>query len=208
MALYTGLRRGELFGLQWGDIDFGSGHDDGRMHVRRSLYHGNVTSPKTEHSIRVVDVLQQLLSELSDHREMFPPIGDGFIFRTAKGKPIDPDNWIKRSFYPILGKAGFRRMGLHACRHTYASILIDEGANIKHVSRQLGHASIQLTADLYGHLFRETRSAVMARLDRRIVSSRDAAPDNKLTTEQPKSAESQNVGRKRRSGKSLILLRR
>jgi integrase len=55
-------------------------------------------------------------------------------------------------------------MGLHALRHTYASLLINQGESIMYVSRQLGHASIQITADLYGHLFKETSLAAMKKL--------------------------------------------
>jgi integrase len=73
---------------------------------------------------------------------------------------------------PILKRVeGVRIRGLHGLRHTYASLLINQGEHIKYVSEQLGHASIQITADLYGHLFRETSTAAMERLDRRIGAS-------------------------------------
>jgi integrase len=166
VAIYTGVRRGELFALQWGDIDWGTGGDGGRVWVRRSLYQGAITTPKTEHSLRVVDVMQRTLDELAVYRERFPPQERGFIFHTAKGTPLDPDNWYKRRFLPLLERAGLRKMTLHALRHTYASLLINLGESIKYVSRQLGHASIQITADLYGHLFRETGQAAMQRLER------------------------------------------
>jgi len=84
-----------------------------------------------------------------------------FIFRSRSGRPLDPDNWYKRRFVPTVQRAGLRKLGLHALRHTYASLLINQGENIKYVSHQLGHASIQITADLYGHLFTETSHAAM-----------------------------------------------
>ena len=65
-------------------------------------------------------------------------------------------------------RASLRGIELHALRHTYASLLINQGENIKYVSRQLGHASIQITAGLYGHLFKETSTAAMRRLEARI----------------------------------------
>jgi integrase len=166
LAIYTGLRRGELFALQWGDVDWGNGQEGGRVWVRRSLYQGAITAPKTEHSIRVVDVMRRTLDALAAYREGSPPQGEGFIFHTAKGTPLDPDNWYKRHFLPVLERAGLRKVVLHALRHTYASLLINQGESIKYVSRQLGHASIQITADLYGHLFRETGQAAMERLER------------------------------------------
>jgi integrase len=174
LAVFSGLRRGELFALQWGDVDWGTGTDGGRIWVRRSIYQGSITTPKTNHSIRVVDVPQRTLNELAVYREMCPPREAGFIFRTAKGTPFDPDNWYKRHFLAILDRAGLRHVGMHALRHTYASILINQGESIKYVSRQLGHASIQITADLYGHLFRETSQAAMRRLEGAIPARADA----------------------------------
>jgi integrase len=121
----------------------------------------------------VVDVTQRTLDELAVYREIFPLLGEGFIFRTAKGTLFDPDNWYKRRFWPLLEAAGLRKVGLHALRHTYASLLINQGESIKYVSKQLGHASIQITADLYSHLFRETSLAAMQRLERSIPDRED-----------------------------------
>ncbi len=158
---YAGLRRGETFGLKWGDIDW----TDGRVSVSRSLYQGVITTPKTDHSIRYVDVPGSLLATWAIYRGCYPSLSGGFIFRTDGGAPLDPDNWSKRCFARIVARAEVRRIGLHGLRHTYASLLINQGENLKYVSQQLGHATIAITADLYGHLFRGTRSAAMDRLD-------------------------------------------
>jgi integrase len=91
-------------------------------------------------------------------------------FGTEMGPTLDPDNWTKRVFLPMLEEAGLPRIGLHTLRHTYASLLINQGENIKFASRQLGHASIQITADLYGHLFKETSLAAMRRLEQGMIS--------------------------------------
>jgi integrase len=165
LAVYSGLRRGELFALQWGDVDWGAGQAGGRLWVRRAIYQGAVSTPKTEHSVRVVDVPQRVLDDLGIYRAMFPPLEGAYVFRTATGSPVDPDNWTKRRLVDILEAAKIRRIGLHTLRHTYASLLINQGESIKYVSRQLGHASIQITADLYGHLFRETSVEAMRRLN-------------------------------------------
>jgi integrase len=174
LAVYTGLRRGELFALRWDDIDWGSGQDGGRVHVRRSTYQGDVTSPKTEHSARAVDAPQSVLDDLAVYKIMMPAMEGGVIFRTDTGSPLDPDNWGKRRLPAILQAAELRKIGLHTLRHTYTSLLINQGESIKYVSRQLGHASIQITADLYGHLFRETSTAAMRRLDAGMTAARDA----------------------------------
>ncbi|MCH8269204.1 MAG: site-specific integrase [Acidobacteria bacterium] len=181
LAAFTGLRRGELFGLQWGDIDWGNGTDGGRLRIRRSIYQGAITTPKTKNSIRVVDVPQRTLDEMAMYKLGFPTIGEGFVFRGKNGRPIDSDNWTKRDFLPIIENAELRRIGLHVLRHTYASLLINAGESIMYVSRQLGHGSIQVTADIYGHLFKETSLAAMRRLEQQI-------PSNKNLTEEAKTA--------------------
>src|SRR6266705_3184950 len=107
-------------------------------------------------SERIVDAPQRVLDALKKHRAGRPPMDGDFIFRTEAGTPIDPDNFYKRTFTDIRTRAKLRAVGLHALRHTYASLLIAQGENLKYVSRQLGHASIHLTADIYGHLFEAT----------------------------------------------------
>ena len=125
---------------------------------------GGTTSPKTRSSVRVVDVPQPLLDDLAVYRVMYPPLDGDLIFRTAAGTPLCPDNWTDRCFAPTLKRAGLPHMGLHALRHTYASLLINAGESPKYVSKQLGHSGIGVTMDLYTHLYRETSLSAMRRL--------------------------------------------
>ena len=170
---YSGLRRGELFGLRWSDLD----EHTNRLRVRRSLFQGEVTRPKTTHSERTVDIPESIVNRLRAYRETDPPLKKGYMFHSHTGSPMDPDNWYKRVFVPTAARAGLRAVdeeddgpavGIHTLRHTYASLLINQGESIKYVSRQLGHASINITADLYGHLFRETSVSAMERLTQRV----------------------------------------
>jgi len=95
---------------------------------------------------------------------------------------MDPDNWSKRDFAPIVAKAKLRTIGLHTLRHTYASILINNNESIKYVSKQMGHGSIQITADLYGHLFHDTSVAAMKRLGKKIVKKSPVAKEGMVLT--------------------------
>lgn len=170
VAAYSGLRRGELFGLQWGDIDYCRA----RISVNRSIYQNVITSPKTATSIRVVDVPESLLVTLAIYQSVYPSIGQGFVFRTEAGAALDGDNWNHRCYAAIIKRAvadGLQPIGLHGLRHGYASLLIAQGEPLKYVSAQLGHASITITADTYGHLFRESSTAAMGRLDARIAAT-------------------------------------
>jgi integrase len=168
MALYSGLRRGELFILRWEDLDQGNGQDGGRLHVRRSIYQGDITTPKTADSERVVDVPQRLLDDLAVYRVMYPPIGEGLIFRTDTGRPMDPDNWHKDRLVPILEQAHLRlpKTGLHSLRHTYTSVLAALGEDVRYIADQLGHSSPRLTQDIYQHVLAGARVDAMRRLDR------------------------------------------
>jgi integrase len=65
---------------------------------------------------------------------------------------LDPDNLYHRYFLPVLTKAGIRKIRLHDLRHTFGSLLIQNGASIVYVKEQVGHSSIQVTVDIYGHL--------------------------------------------------------
>jgi integrase len=167
VALFSGLRRGELFALRWADLDAGNGQDGGRLHVRRSIYQGAITTPKTEGSDRAVDVPQRLLDDLAVYQAMHPPIGEGFIFRQRTGRPMDPDAWHRERLVPILKAARLRlpRAGLHSLRHTYVSMLIAQGEDPRYIADQVGHASVKLTTDLYAHIFSRVRVEAMRKLD-------------------------------------------
>ena len=153
-ASRTGLRRGEVFALKWGDFDFNSRF----VEVRRAIVWGRLTTPKT-HQLRRVDVSQQLgktLRELRRRRkEEYLAKGKEmpeWVFVSRMGKPIDQDNFKNRLFNRLLEKAGMRHIRFHDLRHTFASLLIQQGESLAYVQEQLGHASIQITVDVYGHL--------------------------------------------------------
>ncbi len=150
-GVLTGLRAGELWGLQWGDIDWNSR----QIHVRRSLWKGNFQTPKTKNSIRRVDISDHLVHELKKWK-LQCPIGElDLVFPGTDGKPSSHDNVARRHFNPALRRAELRQVSFHSLRHTNASMRILANQNIKYLSTQLGHSSIQITLDVYGHLFND-----------------------------------------------------
>lgn len=178
VAALSGLRRSELFALQWSDLDVGNGRDGGCLHVRRRIFMGTLDSPKTDGSDRVVDVPQRLLDHLAVYRLLYPPIGAGFVFRTPEGQPVDPDRWHKRHLVPILKRAGLRLRGagLHSLRHSYISMLAAQpGIDIHYVSRQAGHSGTAITQDIYRHVLAATQLQAMRGLN-------DAIPFNSHST--------------------------
>ena len=157
-AAWTGMRMGEVLGLQWPDIDF-----EGRfIEVRRTVYwRGNglrVNSPKSGKGRRVA-IPQLLAKQLRQRRDILAAqaVVEGrepsvWVFPNRAGNPQDGVNLLKRNWYPLLAKGGLRRLSFHALRHTYSSLLIQSGESLAFIQQQLGHASIQTTVDVYGHL--------------------------------------------------------
>ena len=181
-AVRAGLRRGELVALQWGDIQFGPNEADTNrfMVVQHNYVRREHTTTKSKKARRV-DLsreLRRLLMEMRDRRllEAFMDgrndISADLVFRSRDGTILDPDNLYHRIFLPVLAKAGIRRIRLHDLRHTFGSLLIQSGASIVYVKEQMGHSSIQVTVDTYGHLIPGANVGFVDRLD--AVASQDA----------------------------------
>jgi integrase len=161
-AVRAGLRRGELLALRWGDIQFGASADDSNRYilVQRNYSLGKFTTPKSGKSRRV-DLSRQLrgvLLKVRDDRLLAAflngktSISDELVFPSEAGTPIAPDNIAVRYMNPALERAGLRKFRLHDLRHTFGSLLIQGGASLAYVKDQMGHSSIQITVDTYGHL--------------------------------------------------------
>ena len=112
---------------------------------------------------------RRLLEAFMDGRN---DISADLVFRSRDGTILDPDNLYHRIFLPVLAKAGIRRIRLHDLRHTFGSLLIQSGASIVYVKEQMGHSSIQVTVDTYGHLIPGANVGFVDRLD--AVASQDA----------------------------------
>jgi integrase len=145
-AMYAGLRRGELMALRWSDIDL----EAGTIAVRRSWSreHGPSDTKNREH--RRVPILAPLREHLAAQRLRQPP-GAELCFGIERGQPFRPDCLHERA-NEAWQAAGYERLTLHDCRHTFASLAIAAGANAKALSTYMGHSSITITFDRYGHL--------------------------------------------------------
>jgi integrase len=167
-AVRTGLRLGELLALHWADIDFSSRF----IEVRRNLVAGRVTTPKNGKTRRV-DMSAQLTTTLrgllATRKEETLKKGWGavpdWVFCTEGGGALDSDNLRHRVFYKLLEKAELRRVRFHDLRHTFASLLLQNGESPVYVKEQMGHSSIQVTVDIYGHLIPGANRQAVDRLD-------------------------------------------
>ncbi len=146
-AALTGLREGEILGLQWGDIDWNSK----QVHVRRAWKENRYYPPKTQASRRKVELPDRLIQDLRKWKLACPKGADDLVFPNLNGNPMSSTNLLQRGFYPALRRAGLRRIRFHDLRHTYASLLIADGVDVVRVSRSLGHANPSITLKVYGH---------------------------------------------------------
>ena len=90
---------------------------------------------------------------------------DELVFASERGTPLDGNNFVRREFKPALRRAGLPQVRFHDLRHTFASLLIAQGEHPKLISEQLGHASVQITLDRYGHLMPQSYDSAGDRLD-------------------------------------------
>jgi len=160
-ALYTGLRRSELLGLRWRDVDL----DLATLSVIQALHYVpkkgyTFREPKTKRSRRLVDLSPSLVLLLREHRanqelerkllgsSVMP---DDLVFCYPDGSPLPP-NSVSKAFHRIAKSVGISGIRLHDLRHTHATLMLRQGVHPKVVSERLGHSSVAITLDTYSHV--------------------------------------------------------
>ena len=169
VALKTGMRQGELLALRWCDVDL----DEAVARVRRSYTGGAVGTPKNRERrdvdliSDVVALLASLLGESGGERD------EGLVFPHPHGTAfLDPPVVLRRHLYPAMARAGVPRVGptlekrtFHSFRHTFAKRALESGAEITWLSRHLGHSTLKVTTDIYGHWERAERKLQAAKME-------------------------------------------
>lgn len=167
LAVTTGLRQGELLGLQWSDVAL----EGAALHVRHALHElaGRLwlDQPKTTKARRTVDLSAVAVVALRQHykrmlAERNPP---EFVFCDTHGGLVRKSNLIRRSFLPLLKRAGLPRIRFHDLRHTAATLLLLQGVHPKVVQERLGHSQISITLDTYSHVLPSMGRGAAAKLD-------------------------------------------
>jgi integrase len=144
----AGLRAGEALGLQWQDIDL----DKRLLHIRRSAWCGKIKTAKNESSESILPIPEPLAEILRQYRQDWKPNPTGFLFATRNGRPPSSNKVLEYHLGPLLDALEIDRRGLHAFRHTHTSLLLESGANIKVVQRQLRHSDERTTLGIYAHV--------------------------------------------------------
>ena len=169
-ALYAGLRRGELQALRWSDVDFAAGV----IRVERSWDERvGPVAPKSRAGRRRVPLAKPLRAYVAAHRLLGGGGEDDLLFGRGTERAFCPEALVRRA-RKAWKKATLAPIGLHECRHTYAAFMIAAGLNAKALSTYMGHSSITVTLDRYGHLMpgneEEAAGMLAAYLERSVLS--------------------------------------
>jgi integrase len=175
LAVSTGMRRGEVLGLMWGDIDL----ERGVLRVERSVEETKagglrLKSPKSKRGRRNIGLPAEAVAMLRDHkvkqleRRLLFGAGnitaDTLVFCTVEGTLLSPNN-VTRSWSRALQTRGLPQVSFHSLRHSHASMLLRAGVDVLTVSRRLGHSTAAMTLDKYGHLIEGADAAAAKALE-------------------------------------------
>ena len=172
--IWTGIRRSELLGLQWNNLDL----DMALMTIRRSLVRLQngiyvTDEPKTSSGTRSLDlapstclILKQHLAGQEQDVELLglPSSQGNFVFGHPDGTPRTPST-VTQQFRRIASRAGLSGVRLHDLRHTHASLMLQQGTDIKTISTRLGDSSVAFTMDTYAHLLPGMQKAAMEKFE-------------------------------------------
>jgi len=173
LALESGMRRGELLGLRWRDVNWARG----TVHVTQEVVSLRgvpiVQAPKTPDARRTVKLSATMMSKLKQHRlrwqerqaaalEWCEP---DLVFCTATGKPVNPQH-VRRSFDRIIAKAGVPKITIHQMRHSHAVWLLKGGTSVKVVAERLGHKDVTTTLNVYAAALPDMQDQAIDVLDR------------------------------------------
>jgi integrase len=161
LAIMSGMRQGELLGLKWSDVDW----ETSQIHVQRTYNNQAWYKPKTKNAERRVDIGPSMIVDLKRWRVACLPNKLDLIFPNEAGQPLNHSNMRSRYFEPALKKASLSKVRFHDLRHTFASLLIEQGENIKYIQSQLGHSSPTVTLNVYAHLMKPANQSAARRLE-------------------------------------------
>ena len=164
LEIFSGMREGELLGLKWSDMDW----KNKQVHVQRTFTKGRFFATKTKASNRKIDLGRKVITVLKKWKLACPKNELDLIFPNEAGKPMNYSNMIKRYFLPALTAAKLPKIRFHDLRHTFASLLIEQGENPKYIQSQLGHSSPTVTMNMYAHLMKPTNQESACKLENTI----------------------------------------
>ena len=185
LDLATGLRRGELMALQWDDLNFKTGV----LNVNKQVYDVRgqlqISTPKTKNSVRKIVLPPAVVAVLREYKKT---VNSRWMFPSPVKEdcPITP-GVVRRRLQLILEHAGCKHVRFHDLRHTFATLALENGMDVKTLSAMLGHVSAATTLDIYTHITGDMLSEAAAKIDRGLGNevAEDSSEANPLTDFQP-----------------------
>ena len=153
--------KNDILNLKWQDVDLEGGNLKVRGTLQRTPGGFTIAEPKTAQSRRQIELTTAAVEALRRHRTAQAAerlrLGaawedNGLVFANEVGRPIEVRNLLRRSFLPLLERAGLPRIRFHDLRHTAATLCLSQGVHPKVVAEMLGHSQISVTLDLYSHV--------------------------------------------------------
>jgi len=193
LDLLSGLRRGELLGLRWSDIDFDNETITVTQTLNYAAMHGvYIDTPKTRTSERPIKLARSAFVLLQQYKqwqdEQRKKCGDYWkqtddrIFTADDGGIMHPDT-LSKWFKKFIKQNNFPDVHLHSLRHTYASLMIADGIPLVVVSNNLGHAQVSTTADIYSHVIKSAAAKAADSIDSKfsdIVETASSVNENEI----------------------------
>ena len=173
------MRRGEILALQWDDINF----NNGELHIKRQVYavkgELHISTPKTKASVRTVVLPASLIDILAEYKKM---VGSKWIFPSPldNSKTRNPSS-VRKRLQIILEHAGCKRVRFHDLRHTFSTMALEHGMDIKTLSATIGHVSAATTLDIYSHITDTMQKQAAVSIDRKIGKSDAKMPEQENT---------------------------
>ncbi len=180
LELGTGLRLGELLALQWSDLNFKTGElrIDKPVTLARGEIH--ITEPKTKQSIRTIILPPALLKVLTEYRKT---VNSRWMFPSPRKEdsPLEHSG-VRRKMQATLERAGCKKVRFHDLRHTFATMALEHGMDVKTLSTIIGHVSSATTLDIYSHVTDTMQKQAAARIDRQIGGLDTPIPEPEART--------------------------
>ena len=187
LAVTTGMRQGEIFGLQWSDLNL----ENGKLNVKRQVQHipgegWSFAEPKTRSGRRSIQLGEGTIIVLRDHyqSQQIRKAANAdrwqeydLIFPSSVGTPLNASN-LRLDFNRIIKEAELPKIRFHDLRHTAASLMLNHGVPLIVVSRMLGHAKASITLDIYGHLIHEMQDEAARVMDELVTPIPVLIPQN------------------------------
>ena len=183
LELTTGMHRGEILGLKWRDLNL----ETGELNIKRQLTTKGISVPKTKSSIRTILLPPDMLELL---REMKKTAKYDWIFPSPvkEGEPRNPTAITKR-FRIMLERAHCKHVRFHDLRHTFATMALENGMDVKTLSAMIGHVSSETTLNIYSHVTDTMRAQAAVKIDREIGGTDAPMPEAKDESRQPETSE-------------------